>query len=510
MTNLGTAFTEMVQSIAVGDFNRDGNLDLAVTSTQSGTPYLAILLGNGDGTFGAPTAVDTALVNNASTSSVVVADFNQDGILDVAYYYSACGEPCTGYIDVLDGVGDGTFQPPLTVSGLPGVAGASPVVGDLNGDGILDLAIANAVLLGRGDGTFAFNPVSLGQNATVAGDFNGDGKLDLASPNGTGVYVQLELPGDFTGYPSPWSRTVVAGANAGYTLVIEPLNGYLGNVTIATGVLPTGVTAVFQPNNTIANSNGSVSLTLVTDPTTLPGTYTITLTATSGNLTHSAPITLVVNAQAGDFTGSIVPGSQTIGGGEVASYSIQVIPINNFVGDVTLSVSGVPPMASASFTPPVVTGGSGSTLLTITTAATTPIGKYVLTLTGTSGSLTHSANVIFNVSSNADFTGKITPTTAAVVPGARASFTASVIPLDGFTGNVTVSVSGLPSGATARVTPSVVMGGSGSASLLISTTASTPLGTYALTITGTCGTLGARNDHHAKCECNAWGFRGNN
>ncbi|MGO9588892.1 MAG: beta strand repeat-containing protein [Candidatus Acidiferrales bacterium] len=489
VTNLGSAFTETVQSIAVGDFNLDGNLDLAVTSTQSGTPYLAILLGNGDGTFGAPTVVDTALVDNATTSSVVVADFNQDGILDVAYYYSACGPPCAGYIDVLEGVGDGTFQSPLTVSGLPGVVGASPVVGDFNADGILDLAIANTVLLGRGDGTFAFNSVSLAQNATVAGDFNGDGMLDFASPNGTGVYIQLELPGDFTGYPSPWSRTVVAGANAGYTLIIEPLNGYLGNVTITTGALPTGVTAVFQPTNMISNSNGSVSLTLVTDPTTLPGTYPITLTATSGSLVHSATITLVVNAQAGDFTGSIVPGSQTIGGGEVASYAIQVIPINNFIGDVTLSVSGVPPMASASFNPPVVTGGSGSAVLNITAAPSTPIGKYVLTLTGTSGSITHSANVIFNVSSNADFTGKIAPTTAAVVPGARASYTASVIPLNGFTGNVTVSVSGLPSGATAQVTPSVVMHGSGSASLLINTTASTPLGSYVLTVTGTCGTL---------------------
>jgi hypothetical protein len=371
---------------------------------------------------------------------------------------------------------------------LPGVGGLSPVVGDLNGDGKIDIAIANAVLLGRGDGTFAVNPSLLTQFATTAADFNGDGMLDLASPNGTGIYIQLENPGDFTGYPSPWTRTVTAGANAGYTLFIEPLHGYLGTVTIAATGLPAGVTASFQPGNTIQNSNGFVSLTLVTDPSTAPGSYPVRLTATSGSLTHGVTITLVVTAETGDFTGSIVPGAQTLGQGEIGSVTVQVIPINGFTGSVTLSVTGVPAGATASFNPQVVTGGSGSTVLTIATGFA-PVGKYNLTLTGTSGAISHSATVIFNVSSNADFTGRISPSSAAVVPGGRASYTASVIPLNGFTGNVVVSVSGLPTGAAAQVTPGTVRGGSGSASILITTTSSTPLGSYTLTLTGTCGTL---------------------
>ena len=489
IASLTAAFTEGVQTIAVSDLNGDGNLDLAVTSTQSGVPIAATLLGNGDGTFGSPVVVDTVVVAGATTSSAVVADFNNDGIPDLAYYYSACPLVCTGSIDVLLGNGDGSFQTPLTVSGLPGIAGMSPVVGDLNGDGKIDIAIANAVLLGRGDGTFASNPTLLTQFATAAGDFNGDGILDLASPNGTGIYIQLRNPGDFTGYPSPWTRTVTAGANAGYTLNIVPLHGYLGTVTITATGMPAGVTAVFQPSNTISNSNGSVSLTLVTDPSTVAGSYPIRLTATSGNIVHGVTITLVVNAETGDFTGSIVPGSQTLGQGEIGSYTVQVIPINGFTGNVTLSVTGTPAGAIATFNPPVVTGGSGSTVLMIATGLSTPIGKYNLTLTGTSGALSHSANVVFDVSSNADFTGRISPSSASVVPGGRASYTASVIPLNGFTGNVSVSISGLPAGATVQVSPSTVTGGSGSASIIVTTSNSTPLGSYTLTFTGTCGTL---------------------
>src|SRR5881397_2620325 len=171
------------RSVAVGDFNGDGRLDLAVTNASSydvpGT--VSVLLGNGDGTF--QSALSFAVGSNPL--SVAVGDVNGDGRLDlaVANYYS-------NDVSVLLGNGDGTFQPARTFR--VGTYPSSVVVGDFNGDGRPDLAVANgnsndvSVLLGNGDGTFqpalsfaaGTAPVSV-----AVGDINGDGRPDLAVAN---------------------------------------------------------------------------------------------------------------------------------------------------------------------------------------------------------------------------------------------------------------------------------------------------------------------------------------
>ena len=196
-------------SVAVGDFNGDGKLDLAVANvgTAGVSPgTVSILLGNGDGTF------QPALDYDASTvsGSVVVADFNNDGKLDLAVA-NATGE----IVSILLGNGDGTFQPAVNYSA--GQGATSVAVGDFNGDGKLDLAVANvgtagvspgtvSILLGNGDGTFqpAVN-YSAGQGATsvAVGDFNGDNKLDLVVIGSSSSGVSLLLGnGDGTFQPA--------------------------------------------------------------------------------------------------------------------------------------------------------------------------------------------------------------------------------------------------------------------------------------------------------------------
>lgn len=181
-------------SVTVADVNGDGKPDLLVTNScgssgdcSAGT--VEVLLGNGDGMF-QPTVIYGS--GGQYASSVTVADVNGDGKPDLLVAND-------GTVGVLFGNGDGTFQtatPIVTSEGLDSGAG-SLVVADFNGDGNLDIVAgaAGVLLLGNGDGTFQ-SPLTLGAAGTgmVAGDFNGDGKPDLAD---SGVTVLLNIASNF-------------------------------------------------------------------------------------------------------------------------------------------------------------------------------------------------------------------------------------------------------------------------------------------------------------------------
>ena len=166
------------RQVATGDFNGDGRLDLVVSSGQG----VSILLGNGDGTFQSQKLYP--LDGTGDNPYLVIADLNGDSNLDLAVANTAKS------VSVLLGNGDGTFQ--SLVRYPTGGFSATVIVADLNGDGILDLATGNyytgnlSILLGNGDGTFQGHvdySARSGARGLVAADFNGDGRLDLAVAN---------------------------------------------------------------------------------------------------------------------------------------------------------------------------------------------------------------------------------------------------------------------------------------------------------------------------------------
>jgi hypothetical protein len=206
-------------SLVVADFNGDGKPDLATANfgdpNHPGSGSLSILLGNGDGTFQPATTLN---VGNAIPMALAVGDFNGDGKPDLAL-----ADLRAGTVTIFLNNGNGTFHP-----GASFVVGPFPfalAVGDFNGDHKADLAVAYsgpglpqaggtiALFLGKGDGTFTPGPTyDIGGEPTslTAADLNGDGKLDLVATNAAGSNVSVLLGNGNGTFQTPVSYAVGA------------------------------------------------------------------------------------------------------------------------------------------------------------------------------------------------------------------------------------------------------------------------------------------------------------
>jgi hypothetical protein len=193
--------------------------------------------------------------------------------------------------------------------------------------------------------------------------------------------------GDFSLSATPASRTVFAGASTTYSATVTPGTGFGGTVTFSVTGLPTGTSASFSPAS--VNTSGSTTLSVSTSMSTPAGSYPLTIRGTSGSLVRTVNVTLVVNA---DFAISAAPSSITINKGGTATYTVTVTSSPGFSGTVTFSVSGVPQRANASFTPASVVS-SGTSVLSVATLSNVQARTRTLTIRGTSGGRTKSANV---------------------------------------------------------------------------------------------------------------------
>jgi uncharacterized membrane protein len=353
----------------------------------------------------------------------------------------------------------------LTISGLPAGAGATFNPSTVSGSGTSTLTVTTA------PGTSAVGyPLVI----TAA-----SGALSHTA----GVTLNVT---DFSASATPATQSVMPGGTTSYAVSVSSVNSFAGTVGLTVSGLPAGATAGFSP--TTISGSGASTLTVTAGSGTAAGNYPLTITATSGSFTRTASVTLTVT----DFSISAAPPSQPVLAGASVPYTVSITALNGFNGTVGLAVSGLPSGASAGFSPASIPG-SGSSTMTVTTAAGTAPASYPLTITATSGTVSRTSNVTLIVTAPPDFTLGTTPASQGVLAGVSAPFTTTVSALNGFSGSVSLSISGLPAGASATFTPTSI-NGSGSSSLSVSTSVSTPVGSYPLVVTGTSGSLSHTNN----------------
>ncbi len=326
--------------IALGDFNNDGKLDVVAIGLAPSGGAFCIMLGDGTGSFGPGEFISLGSGGYFGVSPAV-GDFNGDGNLDVAIGHSA-GD---GSISVSLGNGDGTMQPAVEYRTGFGVGVTSAVaIGDFNRDGNLDLAVGGdgiSVLYGNGDGTFQA-PVRISPSgdftALAIADFNDDGNLDIVGSGNSSVLAVLL--GDGNGrfrpevdYPLIYGTncTVVADFNNDGTPDLG-CNGSFPNlsVTYMASMFLGKENGIFEPE---LNFSGSL------EPA---------FSAAGGDFNNDGHFDLVVGQYGGlasvaiyqETTARILPGVLTFPDQSIGTHKLLKTTLTN-VGATTIDISGV-------------------------------------------------------------------------------------------------------------------------------------------------------------------------
>ena len=205
------------------------------------------------------------------------------------------------------------------------------------------------------------------------------------------VVQPAEQPFDFSMSASPTQQTITPGGSTTYTITVSLVSGSSQNVALSvSGAVPSGISTSLNPPSGSPSFNSILSVS--TTSSVAPGQYSITVTGTAGAITRSAVVTLTV-AQLPDFRIDVSPPSQTSTQGQTASYSVNVVGLNGFNAQVSLSIAGLPAGVGGTFSVQSSLPDYSSTL-TLTIPGNSPAGSFTLTITGSGGGISRVANVV--------------------------------------------------------------------------------------------------------------------
>ena len=313
-----------------------------------------------------------------------------------------------GRLDVL-GAYNAASQPGFSVSVSPSSGSTAPggsVPYSINGDSFNGFSGSVALSLSglsAAQATWAFAPAEIvgGSGAsqlTIATASSlpvGSYPITITATSGSTTHtvdatLVVSLPANFSLSATPSSVTVTAGLTATYPLLVSSLNGFSGDVVLSLGGLPaSGASASFSPA-TVNGGSGSSQFSVQTSTTLAAGTYPLTVTGTSGAISHPVGITLVVLPAVPDFTISVSPASKTLKRKTSTSFVVTVTPVGGFTGKVSLSLSTLPGSVTGTLSSGRIKT-SGSVTLSLTASKHAALGTFTLTVTGAYFGTVHTA-----------------------------------------------------------------------------------------------------------------------
>ena len=520
-----------VASIAMGDFNNDGLLDIALTdNTQQNVVFFK---GNGDGTF---TKESTKISTGTAAHGVVIADFNGDGIDDVAYAILD-GTLCDLYVAISNG--DGTFQVPTTPVATQ--IGEFLTTGDLSGNNRADIVSATItepggtqignslwVLLGKGNGTFQAPVAYLSDipSDPHLADVNGDGIPDIIAGGSLGALVYQGIGnGTFMTYPTgslPGAEPVIGGFSLTYAVnagdfnndgnadligtdadspraavsLSEVVQTSTASALTSVGVFPLGsgvhnVDASYAGDSVFIGSlSNTVQLTAAPVNTTLtlaasPNSAIltgdpVTLTAILSPYTVGPPTTTTNGESVNFFSGTTLLGSGTLSGGVATLITTALLTGSDSLSAVFPGDSNYNPSTSSTVTATV------SNLVLASSLDPSIYGQ----------SVTFTASVPSSKSAIVNFIDGTTIIGSSLITGTSATFTTSALAVGSH--NITATLNADTSNVVIQVvnkaTPTVTVTTSGPSTFgqPVTITSSVPVGpTGTITITSGGVTLGS-------------------
>ncbi len=374
---------------------------------------------------------------------------------------------------------------PTSVPVLSGTSGTSTIaVSTVNGfTGTISLA---ATVSPSTELTCTLSPTSVPLGTSGTSTLSCSGSFGTYTVTVTGTSGSLSHSATvtytvnyFTVTASPTSITVNAGVAGTSTITVAPVNGFAGTVTLAVSTNSTNLSCTLS-STSITGGSGTSTLSCTGS---VAGNYLTTVTGTSGTFSYSPTVTYLVQ----DFTVTASPASVSVPAGTTAYSTVSVSSLNSFSGTVILAATVSQQGLSCTLSSTSITGSGSSALSCVGTP-----GSYSVTVTGTSGPITHSIVLTFVVA-NSDFTISVPYTSYYMSTKTQVTETITLNSVGSFTGTVQLVApltscpqnycSQGPGGGALPSSVSLTFG-SGTSTLRISS--GTGTGNYIITLAGNC------------------------